>query len=152
MMMMRIYEKLTGNNNTTITNNHPPLDTKYAPPLLLGAIASIPTPWPAINLQHLLICPNNYCLYAHCRLLILWLELLPPSSWREHSLQIVCGAWRLGRLRVYIEVIYLSFFTLKLSTWFLFTLKLSVRLFYFFLKFFTLKLSTLAHGNELRNN
>ena len=68
-------------------------------------------------------------------------------------------------LRIYLEVIYLSFFTLKLSNWFLFALKLSVRLLFFFLKrvlnfkanffflkFFTLKLSTLLHGNELRNN
>ena len=54
---------------------------------------------------------------------ITWLEkrsiirAIAPVFLTRASLQIVCGAWRLGgRLRFYLEVIYLSFLTLKLST------------------------------------
>ena len=54
--------------------------------------------------------------------------------------------------RFTLKSITCLFLILKLSTWFLFTLKLSVGLFFFFFILVALKLSTLTHGNELRNN
>jgi hypothetical protein len=54
--------------------------------------------------------------------------------------------------RFTLKSITCLFLILKLSTWFLLALKLSVGLFFFFFILVALKLSTLTHGNELRNN